>query len=599
MVAGKRLAAWIVGGLLLGPSPAPAADEAAVQRAVARGIAFLKDRQGANGTWSYPDTPVGATALAGLTLLECDVPADDPAVQKAAAVLRREAVGLTHTYSLSLAVLFLDRLGEPRDRVLIQAMAVRLLAGQGASGGWSYECPPPGREEVGRLTDLLHKHKDPEDTAIPPSADSGDPPALPPEARRQLKQINPKARPALGDNSNTKFATLALWTARRHGIPVAEALALAEARFRQSQRPDGGWGYIPNPPGGNDQSFASMTCAGLLGLAAGLASEPVGGRASERKGRLGASDAGADPVLRAGFQALATVIGEPLDGPRPGRMALFNPKGDEYYFLWALERVAVAYGLGTIGKKDWYGWGADWLLARQRRDGSWHGAYGDSVDTCFALLFLRRANLARDLTARLKERVGHPGEIALKSREAPEKDERKDSGARPRPPADDAEAKAFAAEVGRLTRALVQAPQSRQADLLETYKDAKGAAYTDALAAAIPQLRDKRQAEARTALVERLAQGSAATLRARLGDKDVEVRRAAAGACARRQDPESIPSLIPLLEDDEPAVVQAAHAALVALAGGADFGPGDNATRSERKAAAAAWKGWWAGRTGK
>ena len=52
----------------------------------------------------------------------------------------------------------------------------------------------------------------------------------------------------------------------------------------------------------------------------------------------------------------------------------------------------MALDMKTIGQKDWYGWGAEILLENQTADGSWNGDYATGgVDTCFALLFLRRA----------------------------------------------------------------------------------------------------------------------------------------------------------------------------------------------------------------
>src|SRR5262249_7646553 len=89
--------------------------------------------------------------------------------------------------------------------------------------------------------------------------------------------------------------------------------------------------------------------------------------------------------------------------------------GRVYYLMWSLERVAVAYDLKTIGHKDWYAWGAEILVASQGADGSWEGEHGAPVDTCFALLFLKRTNLAQDLTSSLKGRVQDPGEVTLKS----------------------------------------------------------------------------------------------------------------------------------------------------------------------------------------
>src|SRR5438552_18149492 len=67
-----------------------AADRPAnIQRAIDRGVAYLKSIQSTqDGMWHYippggisVEQNIGATALAGLTLLECDVPPSDPAVQ--------------------------------------------------------------------------------------------------------------------------------------------------------------------------------------------------------------------------------------------------------------------------------------------------------------------------------------------------------------------------------------------------------------------------------------------------------------------------------------------------------------------------------------
>jgi hypothetical protein len=75
------------------------------------------------------------------------------------------------------------------------------------------------------------------------------------------------------------------------------------------------------------------------------------------------------------------------------------------YFLWSVERVAVLYNLPTIGDKDWYRWGAEKLVANQGPLGNWDkgGYHGASpvIDTCLALLFLKRANFVEDLAARL------------------------------------------------------------------------------------------------------------------------------------------------------------------------------------------------------
>ena len=159
MVRHVRLAAMALALAVHLGTPASAADKQEVNRAVERGVAFLKSVQGSDGTW-FTYSKVGATALAGLTLLECDVPDSDPALRKAADYVRLGSINLEDvhtTYSLSLAILFLDRLGDPADVPLIQSLAVRLLGGQNSSGGWSYHCRLLGTEEAQRLRSLYQR----------------------------------------------------------------------------------------------------------------------------------------------------------------------------------------------------------------------------------------------------------------------------------------------------------------------------------------------------------------------------------------------------------------------------------------------------------
>jgi HEAT repeat protein len=104
--------------------------------------------------------------------------------------------------------------------------------------------------------------------------------------------------------------------------------------------------------------------------------------------------------------------------------------------------------------------------------------------------------------------------------------------------------------------------------------------------------------KARDALAERLARMTAATLHEKLQEESIEVRRAAALACAMKEDKAFIPSLITLLEDRERPVSLAAHAALKVLTK-QDFGPAMNADGKQRATAIARWKEWWKSQAGK
>jgi len=380
---------------------------------------------------------------------------------------------------------------------------------------------------------------------------------------------------------------MALWTARRHGVPVDEAMTRVSGRFRGCQQADGGWAYVPSKEG--EPPTASMTCAGLLGLAM---SHGVALEANRRDGKAGIRplDPAQDPAIRAGLQALGTAIAS-TRAPRGGVLT----KG--FYFLWSLERVGVAYNLPTIGTIDWYSWGAQLLTASQHADGCWRGEEGPLVDTCFALLFLRRANLTRDLSATLKN-MKDPGQATLKAGGI--------GGAGllakgvtvgltfgERPASGDALPAQLDPEAAKLCRELLQAPAERQRALIARLRDAKGISNTDALTAAAARLTGPAQQEARAALAERLTRMTAATLRSRLAaDEDVELRVAAISAAATKEDRALVSDLIPLLADGQPRVARAAYHALRYLTK-QDFGPGVDATPAQRAQAVAAWKSWW------
>ncbi len=91
-------------------------------------------------------------------------------------------------------------------------------------------------------------------------------------------------------------------------------------------------------------------------------------------------------------------MGEKRRGPRHAPI--------NYYLLWTIERCGVLYKRREIDGKDWYRWGQALLVDAQNPAGDWTGAnfHGGNplVNTCFALLFLKRANLAKDLTKKLE-----------------------------------------------------------------------------------------------------------------------------------------------------------------------------------------------------
>jgi VWFA-related protein len=341
-----------------GPSP----DE--VDRAIARGAAYVKEQQEPGGNWTYSfnhDHTLGITALAGLALLENGVAANDPAIGKAAEAVRSLAARSELTYDLSLAILFLARVQQgqsgPND-ALIRRLAARLSAG-GDDGFWTYTVPLTGDVE-----DDVNKEG------------TGTRRGRPQTVRRR------GFRTGAGDNSNTQFALLGVWGASRHGFDANEPLEAIDRHFRGSQNDDGRWGYVPGQKGTD-----AMTCAGLTGLAIAAARPALAERQTARA--RGAALA-ADPAFAAALRAVS-------------REARSIGRRSDIYYLWSLERVCVALGLRDLDGLDWYAEGAGELLRRQRSDGSWpEGRWGALPNTCLALLFLRKANLAFELDRVLK-----------------------------------------------------------------------------------------------------------------------------------------------------------------------------------------------------
>jgi hypothetical protein len=600
--------------------PVRAVEQKLIDAAVDRGVAALKTRLKIGGGLGGQE--LGATALIGLTLLECNVAKNDPAVQQVATAVRSGAVSSTHTYSIALSILFLDRLDQASDTPLIESLLVRLLAGQQISGAWTYQCPAPDDQEIRRIqTEMgggLRVLRGGRDLSKLSPKGKRTVNELPEAIRAQLQRITP-AQPVLnlgpvavgmtGDNSNTQFATLALWVGRRYGVPTQPALLRVDDYFRKTQNADGGWAYMP----GMTASSATMTCAGVMALALGH-----GARNEVRKARdpnAKPEDASKDGPIKAGLAALSTVVGVPQGPPRRGVPQLPLPalSGRSFYFLWSLERVAVALELDKLDRKDWYNWGAELLLANQQPDGHWagdHAAY--AADTCFALLFLKKSNVTRDLSGSIVGLKGTPivlraggvGGAALKGVPALGPTGIGDSPAKapsevaqgtntPRTPNNRLSPRPDeVAELSQAALEVIRATGKERDRLIERLRDSKGVENTEALLQVISQLDGPSRQQARHALAERLTRMKESTLKNYLSDPDAEIRRATALAIAARRAKSLTGDLIRLLEDSSPLVQRAARTALQDLTG-KNFGPDEQASAAERNRAIALWQRWW------
>ncbi len=517
--------------LLLSVLGARAQTPAEVTRAIERGVKYLKGAQKGNGLWEFPGHEghvgsVGATAMAALTLLEVgDVESDrelQQCVRKAAAAVRTNTPDLDFTYSVSACIWFLDKLietnakhgiAEPeRDKKTILELAERLKNGQTAEGGWQYHVP------IGKAP----------------------------------------AKPDQEDNSNTQFAVLALWTARRHGAGPDEHLKRAETRFRNHQNnADFGWSYVSGAQ--VNQSTPAMTCSGLIGLAVGHAvrvkkrttslktDKPIGASSKDAgpSGPLvGRDDDVRDEKIKKALEFLSRHMNSEANWGT--------------YTIWSVERVAKIYALKRINGKDWFAWGCGHLVSSQEADGSFPGQYGP-VETCFALLFLKQVNLFGDLT----DEIRREDQLTIDSSKGTSKGPVAAATANPNLPATPGLNESTAEEIAaRIVAQVLKAPADKQPALLTILKETKGKPYTDALVELIPKLSGATQQRAREMLAERLTRMKNDQLRAYMAkDQPAELRRGAASACALKGEPELLLDLMTLMKDADADVAAAAKEA--------------------------------------
>jgi len=324
--------------LALSSSPARAEVTAEqVIKSIEDGVRYLKGQQDkTRGGWpEYPGQPGGLTSLCTLALLNCGVPAEDPAIKKALLYLQTIKKP-DMVYSVSLQTMVYAAAAPDKYRSTIEANvtyleSIQVRTGE-QKGSWKY------------------------------SGDRGQ-----------------------GDNSNTQFAMLALHEAEKVGVPVKEATwRLAHDYWLRTQKQDGSWGYFEGQP-----STGSMTCAGISSLI--IASGKISGGDAKVVDNVihccsGVSD---DSALEKGMQWMGrhfSVHSVPSNKGASGTGRLL-------YYLYGIERVGRLSGRRFIGDHDWYREGAEMLISNQDKlSGYWKGSGSAEVNphiaTSFALLFL-------------------------------------------------------------------------------------------------------------------------------------------------------------------------------------------------------------------
>lgn len=336
----------------------------AVLRAIEGGVDYLCSTQNLNGSWEgFPGYEPGGTALVLLALLSSGVTPDNPIITKGMEYLRRfpNQSEQWQTYPISLQTMVLCQAGTTQeDRALVERNVKWLVDRQFRTnnayrGGWSY---------------------------------TGDVP----ESSRT-------------DNSNSQFATLALYEARRIGVPIPdETWALLREYWIRMQNSDGSWGYKAGTAArraesaqskeltGSGSGTGSMTCAGIAALAIAGDVENMG--AARIDGEQTRCCQPTEGDIAARIDRGLSWLGK--------HFSVRNNPGTDigsdswlFYYLYGVERVGRLTSNRFIGQSDWYREGADFLLRKKGMLNKYWKAGTDlervnAISTAFALLFLSK-----------------------------------------------------------------------------------------------------------------------------------------------------------------------------------------------------------------
>ncbi|MEM6459638.1 MAG: DUF4159 domain-containing protein, partial [Planctomycetota bacterium] len=182
-------------------------------------------------------------------------------------------------------------------------------------------------------------------------------------------------------NSLTQYGMLGLWEHAKRGGEVDDRLwvMVGEHTF-DDQNPDGGWGYNDGPGRGGGDSTGSMTAAGVAVLQ--IAQQ-----------RLAREEDLPDPRLDAAIARGLAWLDQRFDpAVNPGLEKRYR-----FYYLYGIERLALAGGVSRLNGRDWFEAGARFILDEEDGDGTVRGnsnaEMSGRISTAFALSFLARGRV--------------------------------------------------------------------------------------------------------------------------------------------------------------------------------------------------------------
>jgi len=428
LIAGMPAAsAWAqnVGG---GVFPPNEVDQIKVDMAIEKGIKYLKSVNASHLSGGKEGArKMTHRELVLFTYVHAEVPETDPDFKVLFDDMMKDK--LEATYCVALQAMVLEEVERVKYQKRILMCAKFLVDNQGPKGFWSYGSPSIYVEDVAYE---MPKRKDvasggaKSDAGVREfSTPKASGPRIKPVVKNKIKVK--KDRDGEGhDNSNTQYAALGMRACYDSGIIIEEKVITSAMQWlrdcqKKTQGPEEELieGGVNGPERGGGRPGVASGGGATVGGGGSMVMKkamPQGWCYSDHADHeaYGSMTAGAigslaiwdyikdnddgkkrswknDKDVHEGLQWLAKNFSVTYNpGPYEHGKMEKDSKAQYLYYMYALERAGMIYGTEMMGPKKWYPEGAKVLIETQGANGAW----GNVVDTCFAILFLKRATRA-------------------------------------------------------------------------------------------------------------------------------------------------------------------------------------------------------------